>query len=160
MTTQSSAATAFSHVGLCVTDIQASMRFYCQALDFEEDEFVALDNLVNDLVGMPQGAVLDTQKVRLGSFRLELVRFITPPAIVADSPRPINLMGLTHISLLVDDLEASCLRIGKAGGKVLQETKTKFGGGDQPFDVDLIFCLDPDGTRIELYQVHRAPVAD
>lgn len=35
--------TALSHVGVCVSDLEASTRFYCDALDFEQAESYCSD---------------------------------------------------------------------------------------------------------------------
>jgi catechol 2,3-dioxygenase-like lactoylglutathione lyase family enzyme len=54
--------------------------------------------------------------------------------------RPMNEIGLTHISLSVDDIPATCVLVEEYGGKVL--TDTDIGGG--------LFVRDPDGQLIEL----------
>jgi predicted enzyme related to lactoylglutathione lyase len=55
-----------------------------------------------------------------------------------------NQRGLTHMTLMVDDIEATAQRIREHGGAVHEETRV-----DSPFG-PLIFCTDPDGVRIEL----------
>jgi predicted enzyme related to lactoylglutathione lyase len=59
---------------------------------------------------------------------------------------PMNQRGFTHMTLMVDDLEATAARIREFGGKVHAETRI-----DSPFG-PLLFCTDPDGVRIELME--------
>jgi catechol 2,3-dioxygenase-like lactoylglutathione lyase family enzyme len=59
-----------------------------------------------------------------------------------------NQLGLTHLSLRVDDLDAQLARLVEAGVEVLEPTRI-----DLPeAGVKAVFVSDPDGTRIELVQ--------
>ena len=58
-----------------------------------------------------------------------------------------NHVGLTHLSLLVRDFDATCRRIVAAGGRLLGDSETSFAHGNRG-----IMALDPDGTRIELIE--------
>ena len=55
-------------------------------------------------------------------------------------PRPMNALGLTHLSLRVGDLDATLAALEGLGAKVLRATRTP----------QAVFVSDPDGTRIEL----------
>jgi predicted enzyme related to lactoylglutathione lyase len=52
--------------------------------------------------------------------------------------------GFTHMTLVVDDIDAAVTRICEFGGSVHEETRIT-----SPFG-PLLFCTDPDGVRIEL----------
>ena len=54
--------------------------------------------------------------------------------------RAMNEPGLTHLSLSVDDLEATCRQVVEHGGEVLDDTNIGFG----------LFVRDPDGQLVEL----------
>ena len=74
--------------------------------------------------------------------------FAEPSPVGRPERRPINQLGLTHLSFRVDDLEAAAARIDELGGTVLAETRTALelsGTG-----LDFVYCTDPDGVRIEL----------
>jgi catechol 2,3-dioxygenase-like lactoylglutathione lyase family enzyme len=62
-----------------------------------------------------------------------------------------NLLGLTHLSFWVSDVDATAARLEAAGGTIVDSTRTKSedasGAG-----IYLLFCTDPDGTRVELMQ--------
>jgi predicted enzyme related to lactoylglutathione lyase len=51
-----------------------------------------------------------------------------------------NEAGLTHISVSVDDIPATCSRVEALGGEVLRDTDIDFA----------IFVRDPDGQLLEL----------
>ena len=51
-----------------------------------------------------------------------------------------NELGLTHISLSVDDIPETCRRVPEYGGEVLADTDIGVG----------VFVRDPDGQLIEL----------
>jgi catechol 2,3-dioxygenase-like lactoylglutathione lyase family enzyme len=63
--------------------------------------------------------------------------------------RSMNELGLTHISVSVDDLDAACRAVQAYGGDVLDDTN--IGGA--------VFVRDPDGQLIELLPMtYRASV--
>jgi lactoylglutathione lyase len=59
-----------------------------------------------------------------------------------------NQLGLTHLSLRVDDIDAVAGQIERLGGEVLPTTRTRMGDRSSP--LDFVYCTDPDGVRIEL----------
>ena len=54
--------------------------------------------------------------------------------------RVVNQLGLTHVSLSVDDLEAALAAVEANGGEVLADTNIGVA----------IFIKDPDGQLVEL----------
>jgi lactoylglutathione lyase len=66
-----------------------------------------------------------------------------------DRGGPADLPGRPHLCFVVDDLEQVAARIVKFGGSRLDATLSDLGYGK------LIFCADPDGTRIELVQITK-----
>ena len=66
-----------------------------------------------------------------------------------------NRLGLTHLSLRVDDLDATVANLARVGGRVLNETRI-----DNPeFRASAVFVIDPDGIRIELVEQPGDPTA-
>jgi catechol 2,3-dioxygenase-like lactoylglutathione lyase family enzyme len=59
-----------------------------------------------------------------------------------------NQLGLTHLSLRVDDLDAMLAEISAAGVRVLRETRIEIPAAR----TKAAFIADPDGTLIELVQ--------
>lgn len=127
------------------------MKFYCNALGFRPAD--AYD------VGDEFGRLMELDGVRLRSqfiqsaegIRLELLCFTSPPSEGSRQRRPLNRYGLTHLSFLVDDVDAVAERIRDFGGVVHETTRTTIGHGADARD--FVYCCDPDGTRIELMKV-------
>jgi catechol 2,3-dioxygenase-like lactoylglutathione lyase family enzyme len=59
-----------------------------------------------------------------------------------------NQLGLTHLSLRVDDLDAFLRELAEAEVDVLEPTRIDVA----PAKVKAVFITDPDGTLIELVQ--------
>jgi len=141
----------FSHVGICVTDLERSLRFYCQGLGFTEAERHEIHNEFADTLEVARDVVLTSQFIRRGDLGVELLYFRSPGHRGTPAAHR-NTLGLTHLSFVVSDLEATAAALVAAGGTVLASTRTT----DE--HVDLLFLTDPDGTRIELMEL-LAPVA-
>ena len=86
---------------------------------------------------------------------LELLHFPQPGTRLARGPRPMNQVGLTHLSFLVEDLDAALARLAALGAQVLGETRL----GADGVGPKAIFVTDPDGTRIELVEGDFDPAA-
>lgn len=136
---------AISHFGVCVSDLERSKRFYIEALGFESEyelEFGAPFEVLTELPPIQARAAF----LRRDGVRIELASYASPGVIGPAERRPMNQLGLTHMALVVDDLDAVARRIAEAGGQVLPQTRVETPSGD------LIFCTDPDGVRFELWR--------
>jgi len=79
---------------------------------------------------------------------IELLGFVSPDPTGDGDRRPMNRLGLTHLSLRVDDVEGVAAVIEELGGTVVSATRTTM---DLPAArLDFLYCTDPDGVRIEL----------
>jgi catechol 2,3-dioxygenase-like lactoylglutathione lyase family enzyme len=138
-------ATVVNHVGLCVTDLDRSRRFY-EGLGFTFDrELRPPDDLTATLLGIEPPAGLTAVYLTMGGFVLELLHYGregNPPA----RERVMNEPGLTHLSLGVDDVAATARRVGELGGSVVEAS-----------DIGLaVMVRDPDGQLLELLPTRRA----
>jgi lactoylglutathione lyase len=128
-----------NHVGHCVTDLERSRRFYIEALDFEPwFELRPPDEPSDRLLGLRAPLGMTCVYLRAGEFVLELLHFAA--GSVETHQRVMNEPGLTHLSLAVEDLAATCARVEELGGTVL--TETNIGAA--------VFVRDPDGQLLEL----------
>lgn len=137
-----------SHTGLCVTDLDRSMRFWCDGLGFTAAERYDLtDTLAPGLaeaLEVPSPVSLISQMIVLGDVKIELLHYHSPS--VEGSPSASRRqLGLTHLSFWVDDVDAAAQRLVEHGGTLLPKTRTNPG-------VPLVFLADPDGVRVELMQ--------
>ena len=133
--------TAFNHVGHCVTDLARSRRFYEQALGFVHQRDLAVpDEPAAQLLRVPAPVGMTAAYLELDGFVLELLHFDR----AGNDPqreRSFTEPGLTHLSVGVEDLAATCAKVRELGGEVLEDTDV---GGRA------IMVRDPDGQLIEL----------
>ena len=132
---------AFNHVGQCVTDLERSKRFYCELLGFRlEREIKPPDEMSAQLLGLvPPLGMTACYLVRDGLV-LELLHFAAAGQTLPYRARTMNEPGLTHISLSVDDVDATLARVGEFGGEPVAGTHIGVAA----------FVRDPDGQLIEL----------
>ena len=131
----------FNHVGHCVADVDRARRFYEEVIGLEFwRELEPPDEMTTQLLDLPEPAGLRAIYMRQGEFVLELLGFqragTTPPA----RPRVMNEIGLTHLSIAVDDIDATAALAVEHGGSVLAQTHVGAA----------VMIRDPDGQLIEL----------
>ena len=140
---------AMTHVGLCVSDLDRSLRFYTEGLGFEAADGFDIDDGLAQLAEAPAPIECRAQFITHGSTTIELLGWRQPAAEgTASTSR--RQLGFTHLAVSVDDLAAVEARLVALGARVLEDTRTQMDipGGR----VDIVFLADPDGVRIELSQ--------
>jgi catechol 2,3-dioxygenase-like lactoylglutathione lyase family enzyme len=106
--------TGFAHAAVCVPDVEEATRWYAEVLGLRvlsppyEMSGGAIEQDMGELVGSP--VVVKAAIVGLGAddHVLELIEY--PRAEVADGPagRPsVTRVGLTHVGLVCEDIEAT-----------------------------------------------------
>lgn len=144
-----------SHHGLCVSDLERALPFYRDGLGFAEVSRLRFaDAGTQKLLGIP-GVVLEAVYLRRDGTTLELLHFPQPGTQLAAGPRPLNQVGLTHLSFLVSDLDGVLAKLRALGATVLEATRLDSQGKGS----NAIFVTDPDGTRIELVEGDFDPAA-
>ena len=127
-----------NHVGLCVTDLARSRRFYEDVLGFTFDrELQPPDDPTAELLSLEPPLNVTAVYLIRGSFVLELLHFDRPGGPPAPT-RPFDEPGLTHISLSVEDLDAAVALVPERGGQVVSNVMGAF------------VVRDPDGQLLEL----------
>jgi len=142
--------TTFSHLGICVSDLERSIRFYCEGLGFAVAESHSVGEEFGKLMEL-DAVALRSQFIRREAMAIELLHFTSPATTGDGGRRPMNALGLTHLSIRVDDVSAVAAGLEALGGKVLSGTRTTFELPGAP--LDFVYCTDPDGVRIELMQI-------
>jgi catechol 2,3-dioxygenase-like lactoylglutathione lyase family enzyme len=132
----------FNHVGLCVTDLSRSREFYETALDFafwwELDTADIPEAVTSQLLQLDQPVGLHAVYLVRDGLVLELLAY-HPDRYDPARGRGMAEPGLTHISLAVDDVDATISRVEACGGAVIPET-----------NIGAVMVRDPDGQLIEL----------
>jgi len=130
-----------NHVGHCVTDLERSRRFYEEVLGFEYwHELAVPDEAASKLLDLPQPLDVTAVYLRRGDFVLELMHFAAPSAQESVRERVMKEIGLTHLSVSVDDIAATAARAAEFGGRVLEQTNVGLA----------VMIRDPDGQLLEL----------
>jgi catechol 2,3-dioxygenase-like lactoylglutathione lyase family enzyme len=130
-----------NHIGLAVTDLARSRRFYEEVLGFTyRNEVKPHDAATAKLLAIEAPVGLTAVYLERDGWVLELLSYErdgNPPR----RDRPMNEPGLTHISVSVDDVDATCASAVEFGGEVLH---------DRGFRGMVEMIRDPDGQLIEV----------
>ena len=86
--------------------------------------------------------VLQSRFVTRDGVRIELLRFDEPGYQGPAARRPMNQLGLTHLSVRVQDVDAVAASVRELGGTVFEHTRTKFS--------------NPDGSSYGFRLLHRS----
>lgn len=131
-------------IGVCVSDLERSVKFYTEALGFKlEGKPVPIPKTLNKLLEQPADFDMTVQFVSKNGVRIELINFKSP-AVKNDGRRAMNQAGLTHIALQVADFDTTVAAIKRLGGTAVDSTMLNAG------PAKYMFCTDPDGTRLEI----------
>jgi glyoxylase I family protein len=143
-----------THVGICVSDLARSLRFYRDLLGFRLEHELHVEGEPSDTLLRLRGVNLDAVYLQRDGVRIELLHFARPPAPPSRT-RAMNETGLTHLSFRVADLDATLAALRAAGERVLDETIIRIPA----VQAAACFIVDPDGQLIELVQSPGDPGA-
>ncbi len=134
------------HIGLCVSDVARSRRFFIEQLGFLPDSVIDLPGVAaRKLLRLPTCEALHGEYLWREGFCLELLSYegtgYTP------HPRaPANALGLAGLTLETRELPEVLRRLRAAGAEVLTN-RVLPGGGEPP----RVACVrDPDGELFQL----------
>lgn len=144
-----------THIGICVSDWQRSLRFYRDVLGFHYLSELQIAGEPTDTLLRLKNTDLRAIYLERDGTRIELLHYVSPGHHGDGRPRPMNQLGLTHLSLRVDNLPAMLATLKQAQVQILDDTHIDFSA----FDAGAIFITDPDGTLIELVQAPGDPAA-
>lgn len=132
---------AVNHIGLCVTDLDRSRRFYEGAFGFTHQRDLEVpDGPTGKLLRVEPPVGLRAVYLEHDGFVLELLAF-DREGNAPQRDRHFTEPGLTHLSISVDDIAATCAQVTSLGGEVLTDTD---------LDGMAVMVKDPDGQLIEL----------
>jgi len=132
--------TVFNHVGVCVTDLERSKKFYQEVLQFRFWwELEAPEEGTSQLLQIPAPVGLKAVYMVRDGLVLELLYYSEATA-KPFRERVMNEPGLTHLSLSVGDIPTVLAKVVANGGQVLEATNIEAA----------VIIRDPDGQLIEL----------
>lgn len=135
----------FHQVSLCVADLDRSLRFYRDLLGCR---LVAENAFWGEPACRALGVsarALRTALLARDGIRLELLCFADArPDHTGSAP---DRIGLSHLSFVVDDLDATVQSLRDRGVEVVEATRADLGAG-------CVSCLvrDPDGMAVLLLE--------
>jgi glyoxylase I family protein len=133
---------SFSHVGVCVTDLDRSTDFYTEVLGFRV--LFSADFGGELAATMEADGSFTSRMLARDDMRVELLHWKDLDASGDGQRRAMTARGMTHLAFRVEAVD-DLFELAKAhGGAAHPATRTALGGG-----VEVVYLTDPDGTRIE-----------
>ena len=135
-----------NHIGLTVTDLDASLAFYCDVVGFTLGLRTRAGGDWFDTLTRNTGADIEIAMLQLGDFTLQLVQYHAAGGV------PLSLahhnIGNPHFSIEVDDVDAWHRTISASGRHEPTSIVDIMGTGIRSF-----YVHDPDGVPVELLQM-------
>jgi catechol 2,3-dioxygenase-like lactoylglutathione lyase family enzyme len=135
-----------NHVGITVTDLEASLAFYCDLLGFELGFRTRTTGEWFDTLTNNAGADIEIAMLRLAEFTLQLVQYHAARGEVL--PLAHHNVGNPHLCIEVDDVDARHRTITALGMHDPTPIVDIMGTGMRSF-----YVHDPDGVPVELLQL-------
>ena len=135
------------NVGIVVVDLDAAIEFFTE-LGLELEGRAPIEGDWADGVTGLRGMRVEIAMMRTpdGHSRLELSRFLAPPAVADHRNAPVNALGYLRVMFTVDDIDDTLGRLSKRGAeivdKVIQYQET----------YRLCYIRGPEGILIGLAQ--------
>jgi catechol 2,3-dioxygenase-like lactoylglutathione lyase family enzyme len=135
------------NVGIVVESVDAAISFFAE-LGLELEGRATIDGEWAGRVTGLRGQRVEIAMMRTpdGHSRLELSRFLTPPAVEDHRNAPVNALGYLRVMFAVDDIDETLARLRKRGAQLVGEVV-------QYQDVyRLCYIRGPEGLLIGLAQ--------
>src|SRR5713226_1373332 len=108
------------NVGIVVDDLPATIAFFRElGLELEGQATIEGD-WAERVTGLRQMRVeIAMLRTPDGHSRLELSRFLTPPAVADHRNAPVNALGYLRVMFAVDDIDETLERLRKRGAQLV-----------------------------------------
>ena len=137
-----------SHVGISVSDLERSIRFYTELFGME------LAGPIYPFAGERFGEIMALERpegriamVVHPSLQLELFEFVSPSPASQDANYSVANNGLTHFGIEVEDIDATYERLRDAGVRFHCPVL------DMEAGIRATYGRDPDGNVFELLEL-------
>src|SRR5881409_4017326 len=110
------------NVGIVVDDLPATIAFFRElGLELEGRATIEGD-WAERVTGLhPMRVEIAMMRTPDGHSRLELSRFLTPPAVADHRNAPVNALGYLRVMFTVDDIDETLARLRKRGAQLVGE---------------------------------------
>lgn len=138
------------HIGIVCQSLPEALTFYKQWFGCKiEREMHEAGQFVSTILGK-QKAIVNTVKLSFpqGDGQLELLQFEHPT--MQSSTTDLVNQGVTHLAIRVQKIKDLYQAMKQSGVEFLSPPQLSEDGG-----ATVCFCLDPNGTHLELVEVHQ-----
>ncbi|HXV75337.1 MAG TPA: VOC family protein [Candidatus Polarisedimenticolaceae bacterium] len=142
---------AVESVGLTVADLERSVRFFTEVLDFERIARAELDGEAFEAQTGVFGSRARVERLALGREHVELTEYLAP----AGRPLPADSRGndrwFQHIAIIVSDMDAAYAKLREHGVRHLSPgPQTLPSWNPRAGGIRAFYFKDPDGHALEL----------
>src|SRR5678815_2316512 len=110
------------NVGIVVESLDAAISFFAE-LGLELEGRATIEGeWAGRVTGLPDQRVeIAMMRTPDGHSRLELSRFLTPPAVADHRKAPVNALGYLRVMFTVEDIDDTLARLHKRGARLVGE---------------------------------------
>jgi catechol 2,3-dioxygenase-like lactoylglutathione lyase family enzyme len=136
------------NVGIVVDDLAATIEFF-RELGLELEGQATIEGDWAERVTGLRDMRVETAMMRTpdGHSRLELSRFLTPPAVADHRNAPVNALGYLRVMFAVDDIDDTLARLRKHGAQLVSSEVVQYEDAYR-----LCYIRGPEGLLIGLAQ--------
>jgi MIP family channel proteins len=144
---------AVGAIGLTVSDMDRSVAFYRDVLDFEKVSDVEVSGPAHEQLTGVLGLRARVVVMRLGQERIELTEYLAPRGRAAPADSRSNDVWFQHIAIITNDVQQAYLWLRRhqvqhvsPGPQRLPDWNPKAGG------IKAFYFRDPDGHPLEILE--------
>ncbi len=136
------------NVGIVVDDLAATIEFF-RELGLELEGQATIEGDWADRVTGLRDMRVEIAMMRTpdGHSRLEISRFLTPPAVADHRNAPVNALGYLRVMFAVDDIDETLARLLKRGAQLVSSEVVQYEDAYR-----LCYIRGPEGLLIGLAQ--------
>jgi lactoylglutathione lyase len=140
-------------LGVCVSDVAKSAKFYTEAIGFKELEGFSVPADFCKEAGLTDNKKLDIRVFALGeensATKIKLMQVPGTSPKKSDNAYVHSQYGFRYLTIMVNNTDAALARLAKAGVKPVAKGPVPLPEGS-PDGLFLTLVQDPDGNLVEL----------
>lgn len=140
-------------LGCVVSDVDAAVKFYTQAIGFKEVDGFDVAGDFATRAGLTDRQPLSIRVLVLGkdetATKLKLMEVPGAKSKPSDNTTIHSQLGFSYLTIYITDMDAAVARLKKAGAKIVGEGPVELPA-DLGAGIYLAVVRDPDGNLVEL----------